>query len=349
MIIFLTGAAGLLGGAIAHELVRRGHGVIGLVHSDSAICGNDGAVLDAPHFDGTLPTAGAARTLKGDITLDGLGIDAAHRETLIQGIDCVIHCAAMVRFAATLEDLKAVNVEGTLNVAAMFPKARFILVSTAYSCGLRNGYVPEQHHGANEDFGNGYERSKALAEERLLAVRPDAVVARPSIILGEQASGRIRSFDAIYAAFKFIASGRVRALSVSPGSTLNFVPIDHVVDGVVALTTQTSASGEVVHLVARQAMPSENFLGLIGEIPGLSSPAIARAAVDGSACSGMTQRLIQPYLSYFTRSPDFEANAITRLTGLEPPMMTDADILKQIEFCVDSGFIKPLGPSRASD
>jgi len=349
VIIFLTGAAGLLGGALAHELVRAGHGVVGLVRNETEIRGNDGAVLNAPRFDGNLPSAAEARTLKGDVTKPDLGLDTAHLAALIDGVDCVIHCAAMVRFEAAFEDLKAVNVDGTRNIAALFPDARFIHVSTAYSCGLREGLIAEQRHGDNDNFGNGYERSKAIAEDQLLTMRPDAIIARPSIVLGEHTSGRIRSFDSIYAAFKFIASGRIASVPVAHGSTLSFVPIDHVVNGVVALATQASATHQIVHLAAKEVVDTRRFLYLIGQIPGLLSPAITTPSDDASGLGGMTQRLVQPYLSYFTRSPRFETKALTWLTGIEPPEMSDADILKQIEFCVASGFIKPQTTGQSVD
>jgi nucleoside-diphosphate-sugar epimerase len=36
MDVFLTGATGYIGGAIADALLRAGHGVLGLAHSDKA-------------------------------------------------------------------------------------------------------------------------------------------------------------------------------------------------------------------------------------------------------------------------------------------------------------------------
>jgi len=341
MIIFLTGAAGLLGGAIAHELVRHGHSVIGLVHNASDIRGNDGRALPSPRFDSTLPLAGEVRTLRGDISQPGLGLTESEREALVNGVDCIIHCAALVRFEASFEDLECINVRGTCHVAELIPDARLVHVSTAYSCGLQEGPIHEKPHGPNESFGNDYEQSKALTESRLLELRPDAIIIRPSIIVGEHKSGKIRSFDTIYAAFKFIAEGRIKSVRVDPASTLNFVPIDHVVEGIVALATNTNAQSEIVHLAGRRAIPSQVFLKLIGETPGLRAPEIAAPCDEAEDLAGMTERLIQPYLSYFKRSPQFETNAITRLAGLEPPVMDASDILKHIAFCVDAGFIKP--------
>lgn len=37
------------------------------------------------------------KTIKGDVSLDGLGIDAADRMQLITNVDVIFHCAANVR------------------------------------------------------------------------------------------------------------------------------------------------------------------------------------------------------------------------------------------------------------
>ncbi len=343
MVVFLTGAAGLLGGAIAHDLVRRGHSVIGLTHRDSAIRGNDGTALDAAPFTGTIAPHGEVRTLKGDVTLPDLGLDEAMLTALINATQCVIHCAALVKFEADFADLEAVNVSGTKNLATLFRDARFVHVSTAYTCGVFEGVIEEHLHDPEGGFANGYERSKALAEGELLAIRPDAIIARPSIILGEHKSGRIRSFDTIYAAFKLIAEGRIKHVPVATGASLNFVPIDHVVDGTVALALANEAGPHIVHLVARKAIATERFLAVIKETPGLNSPEITRPDETAPKPANMMQRLVQPYLSYFTRSPEFETRALARLTGIESPDMDEADLANHIAFCVETGFIKPRG------
>ncbi len=37
------------------------------------------------------------KTVKGDVSLDGLGIDSSDRTELINNVDVVFHCAANVR------------------------------------------------------------------------------------------------------------------------------------------------------------------------------------------------------------------------------------------------------------
>ncbi len=342
MNVLLTGAAGLLGGAVAASLMQAGHTVFGLVHRATQICGNDGKSLAALPFEGSEPLAGTLTLLHGDVRHDDLGLGQTTLQWLSRRIDVVVHCAALVKFEADLAALAAVNVDGTCTVARLFSHARFIHVSTAYVCGLKNGPIAEQPCDTRGEFGNAYEQSKAQSEAALLQLRPDATIARPSIIIGEAASGRIQKFDTIYRAFKFIAEGRIRAVTVTPSATLNFVPIDHVVAGLCDLVDRATARGRIVHLAARQAVPAAYFLGLIARIPGLCSPAIAcPGGDDPDRRLGIAERLAQPYWSYFQRSPAFETTALAQISGRPAPLLDDAAFIRHIGYCVEAGFIRP--------
>ncbi|MDY7098326.1 MAG: SDR family oxidoreductase [Pseudomonadota bacterium] len=338
MNVLLTGAAGLLGGAIAQQLVRAGHDVIGLVHSATDIRGNDGSSVSSVDYGAE--RAGHVQVLKGDVSAPDLALDAECLADLSARIDCVIHCAALVKFEADYQELAAVNVDGTRHVAAAFPDARFVHVSTAYSCGIANGPVPEQPHSCEGPFANGYERSKAMAEAQLRLIRPDAIIARPSIILGEFGSGTIRSFDTIYRAFKFIAEGYVNAVPVAPDATLNFVPIDHVVAGIVALA-EAEEPADIVHLAAQTAFCARRFLELIGSFEGLRCPRILPVGDEPAGKSRLAARSVAPYLSYFSRNPEFETDGFSQLTGRPSPDMDEDAMLRQIRFCIDAGFIRP--------
>ncbi len=348
MVIFITGSAGLLGGALVQEFASKGHRVIAMVHRDTEIKGNDGKPIPTRRYIDRMPEVGEVMVLQGDITCDELDFDRRRLAQLQIAIDCVIHCAALVKFEAAIENLQAVNVEGTLNVAKCFPKARFVHVSTAYTCGLQNGPIKEAPNSKNGPFANGYEQSKAQAESELLKLRPDAIVARPSIVVGEYANGRIRSFDTIYRAFKFIAERRIQTVMTAQDASLNFVPIDHVVKGISALATHPEHHPAIVHLAARQAVSVEEFLQLIGKIPGLRSPRIADINSAVIASDGMAARMVKPYLSYFTRSPQFETEASERLTGRRSPQMDEAALLRQISYCVETGFIRRRPAERSS-
>lgn len=337
--VLVTGAAGLLGGALVAALTRAGHPVIGLVHREASVRDNAGKELAAAEFDPASPPRGLI-VLHGDVSQPALGLESGARAWLNRHVSAIIHCAALVRFDADWGALEAVNVAGTRHVASLCPDVRFIHVSTAYVCGLKDGPVPEASCDPAGPFGNLYERSKAMGEVELHRLRPAAVIARPSIIVGEEASGRIRSFDTIYRAFKVIAEGAIAAVPASPEATLNFVPIDHVVRGIVALLEVRAQGGRIVHLAAREAVAATRFLGLIGHVPGLRSPRIVTPQQHEQGAGSVAERLARPYWGYFQRHPEFATNALADLAGIAAPQWDDAALLRQITFCAQAGFLR---------
>lgn len=340
MKIFLTGAAGLLGGALAEKLMNDGHQVIGLIHREVAIRGVDGQELPVHHSGGSFNDNHAVGWLRGNVSERGLGLSDAQLANVASQVDCVIHCAAMVRFEASYAELETVNVHGTRNCAEAFPNARFVHVSTAYSCGIVNGTILEMPHEASGPFANGYERSKAVAESMLLNLRPEAIIARPSIIVGQHQTGMIRSFDTIYRAFKFIAEGRIKSVPASADATLNFVPIDHVVNGIARLAIGGVSGPAIAQLTAREAISAISFLDLIGSFDGLHRPEVVMTAQDREQINGLAARALKPYLTYFLRNPQFQTRSAEELTGLVAPDMNDADLRRQIAFCIEAGFIR---------
>lgn len=339
MNILVTGAAGLLGGALVAELMQRGHAVVGLVHHQPDIRGNDSKAVAVQSYDGSVPRKGVATILHGDIRSAGLGVERHAQSWLARHIDLVIHCAALIKFEAHAADLEAVNVDGTRHVIALVPNARILYISTAYVCGLKDGPIAETPSNPDDIFGNGYEHSKARAETVVRQLRPDAIIARPSIIVGEATTGRIRNFDTIYRAFKFIAEGKITSVPVLPSATLNFVPIDYVVAGVCDLAENAKATSEIVHLAARQSVVATRFLSLIGDIPGLHHPAITIADGKNAPGKSIVDRFARPYWGYFARHPEFQTAALQQLTGRKAPVMDDETVTRQIQYCIDAGFI----------
>ena len=58
-----------------------------------------------------------------------------------------------------------------------------------------------------------------------------AVIARPSIVLGDWETGAVREFGTFYYLLKAFAEGWVAADAGRPGATLDLVPVDHVAGG----------------------------------------------------------------------------------------------------------------------
>ena len=344
MHIFVTGAAGLIGGEVCARLVRAGHRVTALVRSNPDVLANDGTRADVSEI------------LTGDLSQDGMGLDAETLDRLASEIDCVLHCAALTRFDLDEAAYRATNIEGTARALELARRAGagFLHVSTAYVCGERTGPIGEGDDLPAGGFTNGYEASKAQAEALVRASGVPYVIARPSIVVGDSRTGAIRQFDTIYAAFKLIAEGRVRHMPVQQGATLDFVPLDHVARGIVALMERfDAAQGAAYHLVSGGPVSVAAFAEAIGSFAEFEAPVLADAArFDPSDLPPMERRLFKRvaglYAAYFQRDPRFDDARLRAVTGLEPPAMDRAMLRKLIQYCLDVGFLKAPALQRTS-
>ena len=333
--ILVTGAAGLLGGEVCKRLADAGHRVTALVHNNPEVRANDGSLVDVA-------------TIKGDVSCEKLGWDQATCASVADGHDLIVHCAATVRFDLEEADYSSVNVDGVANVLALAEAGSmaFLHVSTAYVCGTRDGPILESDPLPASGFANGYEASKA-AGERLVRSSPVRwAIARPSIVVGEHESGRIRQFDTTYAAFKLIAEGRVRHMPARAGATLDFVPLDHVVRGIVAIAGDMErAEGGTFHLVSGQPLPVERFTGVIGAYPQFHEPElVAPEKFDASMLPALERRLFKRvaglYASYFQRDPEFDDRQFRAFAGASCPETGEPFIERLIDYCIEDGFLR---------
>src|SRR5207247_7626369 len=121
--------------------------------------------------------------------------------------------------------------------------------------GSRSDLALETEIDVGQGFRNPYEESKCQAElmvadaERHGAISPS--IYRPSIVIGDSKSGRVTHFHGVYAFIRglWAALERLRRRMPEGGlinlplrvlgresTTLNFVPIDYVVDAMVAIS-----------------------------------------------------------------------------------------------------------------
>jgi thioester reductase-like protein len=140
----------------------------------------------------------------------------------------VLHAAASVSFELGLVESRAINVRGTQHMLVFADRARqrgglghFTYVSTAYVAGTHRGEFSEQDYG----FRNPYERSKWESEGNVRAAsdRLPVQIARPSIIVGEQASGWTTAFNVLYGPIRALSTGAYRALPLDRRAPLDVV------------------------------------------------------------------------------------------------------------------------------
>ncbi len=235
----------------------------------------------------------------GDISAPRLGLEPATYERLAAEVTVVEHLAAIYDLAVPLEIAQKVNVDGTGNVLdfceACDDLERLNYVSTAYVAGDRTGVVYEHELALGQGFKNHYESTKFQAEvwvrERM--DRVPATIYRPAIVVGDSRTGETQKFDGPYYVLRFIDASKRRHMpipNIGRGAVpFNVVPVDFIVDSLVALARDPRAAGETVHLCdpesaqrprhVRPALPPARGAG--SRLHGPGRPGGGRAALEG--------------------------------------------------------------------
>ena len=331
--VLVTGAGGWLGGAVAARLVQGGAGVTALLRRPGPVLGNDGLEVSV------------ARSVIGDITAPLLGMDEAGWRAAARQHDLVVHCAALTRFDADPVLAHAVNVAGTAAVVDLVAEggAGLIHVSTAYVNGTQDGLVSEDAP-VGHDFNNVYEATKAAGEDVVRASGVPAAIVRPSIVLGESGTGRVRSFGTFYYLLKVLAEGRVRQMPAEPWATLDLVPIDHVVDGILAVAGSFDrAVGGTFHLTSARPTPLSAFAETLSAFPGLAIPEFVPPASFVPPPGRRFARLLEPYAPYFRRDPRFSDENLRGLTGRVADAFGAGWYASLVSFAIEAGFLCPAG------
>ena len=251
--VFLTGASGFVGSAIARALDRRGHQVTALVRSSSNRSNLEG-------FPGTVVT--------GDIRDEG----AVRRA--MAGARYVFHVAADYRiWAPDPEEIVRNNREGTRTImeAALAEGVERIVYTSSVATLLPNpeGRADENAVVTPEQAVGAYKRSKVVAErlvERMIAEQGlPAVIVNPSTPIGPRDVKPTPTGRIIVEA----ANGRMPAFV---DSGLNLVHVDDVAEGHLAALVR-GRIGERYILGGQDASLAE-LLAEIARLVGRRPPTI---------------------------------------------------------------------------
>jgi nucleoside-diphosphate-sugar epimerase len=252
MEILVTGSTGFLAHNLIPALQERGHRVRGLV---------------LPSEDATWLSQRGVAVYPGDVR------DPATLGKPMQGVDAVVHMAALMATWAPLQTHYAVHVTGTENVcraALAEGVSRLVHLSSAitYTAGLGE---PIREDFPQNPLHEPHALTKAagdkLVQRMILQDGLPAVIIRPEAMFG--AHDRIN--------FRRLADRLRAGKGIIIGSGRNAVPFVYVTDvvqGLLLALEHPDALGQAYNITNDQTMTEEEFLRAIAEETGGRPPRV---------------------------------------------------------------------------
>ncbi len=364
-VLLLTGATGFLGQELLARLLADGtdRELLALVRApdDAAAQARVDAILA-----GLGAPAGAVEAVRGELTQPHLGLDVATQDALAARVTKVVHCAASVSFTLPIERAREINVVGTRRMLALARRCarleRFAYVSTAYVAGHARGAFAGTDLDDGQAFRNSYEQSKNEAEALVRAAAnqlPAVQVFRPSIVVGDRATGWTTSFNVVYQPLRAFSRGLYDVLPGDLDAPVDIVSIDYVADAICALLGEpvrgglethplvsgadATHVGELVELAsayyerpAPTIVPAPLFNALVVPLARLRGSAAQRAVLDGSA-------QYFPYFSVACRFEDGPTRARLARHGIAPSPLREY-LPRLLDFAAAARWGKRLPP-----
>jgi thioester reductase-like protein/NADP-dependent 3-hydroxy acid dehydrogenase YdfG len=224
-------------------------------------------------------------------------------------IDHVVHCAAIYDITVGEAEQRAANVEGTRAVIELARRLDATLdhVSSIAVAGDFAGEYTEDDFDVGQQLPTPYHQTKFEAE---LLVRSTPGlryrVYRPAVVVGDSRTGEMDKIDGPYYFFGVLAK-----LAVLPSLTpillpdtgrTNIVPVDYVVEALVALMHTEGSDGRAFHLTAPKS------IGLRGIYRG-----VAKAAGLPPLRGSLPRSLAAPVLTVSGRAKVLRNMAATQL------------------------------------
>jgi dihydroflavonol-4-reductase len=300
--VLVTGGSGFVGGALIDALVASRRPVRALVRSDPA--------ADALSARGAEP-------VRGDV-LDGDSLARA-----MDGCAVVYHAAGVNAFClADPRPMEQVNVEGSANVitaAAATGVRRVVYTSSAAALGEVHGTVGSEESVHRGWFLSQYERTKYLAEVRVLheakSLNVDVVCVSPSSVQGP---GRLHGTARLLLQY---LNGKLKFLVDAP---ISFLDIADCTAGHLAaeargttwqryvLNGSTFSTRELIRIVAR----SSGIERRVTWLPGSAALAAAAVIGGGARIAGRKPPLCREMMRTVLNGHNYDGSRAERELGV---------------------------------
>ena len=328
--VFVTGGSGFVGGALIDRLVAEGRSVRALARSDPA--------RRRVEELGATPVA-------GDV------LDADGLVEVMRGCSTVFHAAGVSQICIRdPRPMLRTNILGSANVLTEAARAgigRLVYTSSAASIGERKGTIGREDSPHRGWYLSSYERSKHLAERRMLALAEeldvDLVCVNPSSVQGP---GRTHGSAQLLLR---LANGRIPALIET---TFSVIDVDDCSQGHL-LAEERGVRGER-YVLSGAALTVHEAISLLRTIagrpdrvrflPGWLAYAGASAIEvvarpmrrEAPVCRGAVRTLLHGHR--------YDGSRATRELGLTYHAIEDT-VERALRWYAERGLIRPIPPA----
>ena len=271
---------------------------------------------------------------------------------LLDGVDTVVHTAAIVSNVVPLARMQAVNVDGTarvLDAATAAGVRRFVHLSSVVVHGFDlPAWVDESR--PMRPNGDAYVDTKVASERLVLAAGTrgdiEVVVLRPGDVYGPG------SRPWVVLPLTYLRA-RQAVLPAHGRGILSHVHIDTLVDGITRAIATPAADGGVFHLTDGLATTCADYFGRLGAMVGtrprhLPTPAAVGAAV---LVGGLQRRFGHPNelgpasMRLLARTGSYRIDRAREVLGYAPRIDLDTGMAQVERWAAAEGL---LGPRRRS-
>ena len=331
--IFFTGFPGFLGSELLPRVVlRTDHDALCLVQPKfRALAEERAQQLVKLHP----ALANRIHIVDGDLTQP---LDHVDRDDVRE----IYHLAAVYDLDVPRDLGMRVNVTGTQRVLDLAERAqrleRLHYVSTCYVSGRYPGVFTEGDLEKGRSFNNYYEETKHLAEVevRRRMGRIPVTIYRPSVVVGDSATGATQKFDGPYFVIQWLM--RQPKLAVLPvvgrpsRYRFNVVPRDFVIRALTHLSGLTTSVGKTYALADPRPMTVDETIDTIAEATDRKvlrvplTKGIAKGALNYVPGLYRLMRIPASSVDYFVHPTSYDThNATTELAaaGIVAPHLRD--------------------------
>lgn len=375
--ILLTGATGFLGAYLLYEaMIRKSpNHVYAHVRAKSQqdglarikqTCTAYGLWQDWWVSEGIL------EVVVGDLEKPNLGMSDADYKTIVDGVDLIIHNGARVHWLMPYENLKAANVQSTVEAIKLCSQGRpkrlsFISSTSALDS---DAFIEQSESGtpisesddlesSRQGLGTGYGQSKWVSEHVIREACKrglDAVILRSGYVMGDAKSGVSNLDDFLVRMLKGCVQVGSRP---DVANTINMVPVPHVAKLVLSMSLR-GKGGSTAHVEAHPRLTMNEYLATLEQY-GYSVPQISydawRKSVEAYVEAGDDKEelallglyhMVTSNLPEASKAPMLEdQNAQAALeadkelsVGSGPPGVTAEAVGSYLAFLVARGFMQ---------